>query len=73
MNLKNSIKIKVDQVVLELIGPNSILTVLIYNLKTAWPTKIPMPFMSSLNILLWYAYVIFQEGVDYFEIEHKTC
>ena len=29
---------------------NNILTVLIYNLKTAWPTKISMPFLSFLNI-----------------------
>ena len=31
-----------------------------------------MPFLSSLNTLLQDAYVIFHEGVDYFEIEHKT-
>ena len=35
-------------------------------LKTAWPTKISVPFFSSLG-----NYIIFQ-GVDYFEIEHKT-
>ena len=32
-----------------------------------------MPFSSSLNILQYDTYVIFQEGIDYFEIEHKTC
>ena len=50
--------------------PNNILTVLIYNLKTAWPTKISMPFFKFLE---HFANVIFQAGVDYFEIEHKTC
>ena len=30
------------------IDENNILTVLIHNLKTAWPIKIPMPFLSSL-------------------------
>ena len=55
------------------IDPNNILTVLIYKLKTAWSIKISMPFLSSLKKLLSDAYVIFQEGVDYFEIEHKTC
>ena len=30
-----------------------------------------MPFFSSLDNLLKDAYVIFQEGVDYFEIEQK--
>ena len=55
------------------IDSNIILTVLIYNLKTAWPTKISMPFLSSSNNLLQDAYFIFQKGVDYFEIEYKTC
>ena len=32
-----------------------------------------MPFLSSLDNLLWNAYVIFHKGVDNFEIEHKTC
>ena len=49
------------------------MTVLIYNLKTAWPTKIPMSFLNSLNIFFKDAYAVFQKGVDYFEIEHKTC
>ena len=46
--LKNSIKFQVGQVVLEL----NILTVLIHNLETAWPTIISMPFLSSLDKLL---------------------
>ena len=50
--LKNSIKIKVSQAVLELLIQNNILTVLIYNLKTSWPTKIAMPFLSFLNNFL---------------------
>ena len=48
---------------------NNILTVLVHNLKTTWSTKIPMPFWSSLDNLLFF----FQKGVDNFEIEHKTC
>ena len=52
--LKISIKIKVGQAVLVLLiqKENNILTVLICNLKTAWPTKISMPFLSSLNNFL---------------------
>ena len=42
-------------------------------LKIAWATKIPMPFLSSLDNLPSDAYIIFQEGVDNFEIEHKIC
>ena len=45
------------------IDPNNILTVLIHNLKTAWPTKISMSFLSSLNNLPQDAYVIFQEVI----------
>ena len=52
---------------------NNILTVLIHNLKIAWPTKMSMPFLSSLDNLLEDAYIIFENGVDNFEIEHKTC
>ena len=47
--LKNSIKIKVRQAGFELLIQTNILTVLICNLKTAWPTKISVPFLSSLN------------------------
>ena len=50
--LKNSIKIEVDQTVSWVIDLNIILTVLIHNLKTAWPTKISVPFLSSLGNLL---------------------
>ena len=32
-----------------------------------------MPFLSFLDNLLQDAYVIFQNGVDIFEIEHKIC
>ena len=59
---------KVDQ--------NIILTGLIHNLKTAWPTKISMPFLRSLDNLLSDAYIIFQKKnveIDNFEIAHKTC
>ena len=63
--LKNGIK------VLELLI-KTFLTVFIYNLKTAWPTKIPMPFLSSLDNLLLHA-CISQKSVDSFEIAHKTC
>ena len=34
------------------IDPHNILNVLIHNLKTAWSTKISMPFLSSLDNLL---------------------
>ena len=34
------------------IGQNNSLTVLIHNLKTTWPTKVSMPFLSSLDNLL---------------------
>ena len=52
----------------------SILTVLIQKrIKTAWSTKISMPFLSSVKNLLIDAYIIFQESVDSLEIEHKTC
>ena len=47
------------------------MTVLIHNLKTTWPTKISMPLMSSLDSFKMH--IIFQKGVDNFEIEHSTC
>ena len=52
--LKNSMKIKVGQALSGswVIEPKNILTVLIYNLKSDWPTKISIPFLSSLNNLL---------------------
>ena len=51
--LKNSIKIWVGQAVLDqVIDPNIIFTLLIYNFKTTWSTKISMPFLSSFDNLL---------------------
>ena len=44
----------------------------INNSRTAWPTKNLMLFLSSLDNLLSDACIIFQEGLDNFEIEHKT-
>ena len=41
--------------------------------KNASHTKIPMPFLSSLDNLLEDAYIIFQKSVDNFAIEHQTC
>ena len=32
-----------------------------------------MLFLEFLDNLLQHLYVIFQEDIDYFEIEHKTC
>ena len=52
---------------------NNILTVLIHNLETTSPTKLSMPFLSSLDNLLYDAYIIFHKSVDNFEIAHKTC
>ena len=45
----------------------------INNSRTAWPTYISMLFLSSLDNLLLDAYIIFQKGVDDYEIKHKTC
>ena len=42
------------------------MTVLIHNIKTGKPSKIPMPFLSSLDNLLYDAYIIFQKDVDNF-------
>ena len=52
---------------------NIILTALIHNLKTVWPTKISMPFLSSLEnveklliILRWHTkHANFKLGVQY--------
>ena len=49
------------------------LTIFIHNLKTNGPIKISSPFIISLNNLLKDAYIIFQKGVNNFEIEYKTC
>ena len=32
-----------------------------------------MPFLSVLDNFLQDSYAIFQKGVNYFEIDHKTC
>ena len=68
-NSKNSIEFKYETLFL-IIDQNNIFTVLI---QTDWPTKISMPFLSSLGNLFWDAYTILQESVDNFEIAHKTC
>ena len=47
--------------------------ILINNKRTARPTNIFVLFLSSFYNLLKDAYVIFQKGVDNFEIEHKMC
>ena len=50
--LKNGIKIKVGQVVLELLIKTYYFDCFdIHNLNTAWPTKIPMPFCEFLGQL----------------------
>ena len=36
---------------MHVIDQNNILTVMIRNMKTAWPTNISMPFLSSFNLL----------------------
>ena len=43
------------------IDQNNSLTVLIHNFKTAWPTKISVPFLSSLDYLLLDACIILQK------------
>ena len=55
------------------IDQNNILNVLINNSRSAWPTKIAMPFLSFSDNLLQDAYIIFQNNVDNFETAHKTC
>ena len=48
--LKNSIKIKVGKAVLELLIQKQHFDCFdLYNLKTAWPTKILMPFFQFLE------------------------
>ena len=49
------------------------MTIFIHNLKTNGPIKISIPFIISLENLLKDAYIIFQKGVNNFEIEYKTC
>ena len=52
---------------------NSQNVVWINNSRTDWPTLMLVLFLSSLDNLLYDVYIIFQKGVDNFEIEHKTC
>ena len=54
------------------IDQNILLTVLIHNLQTGWPTKISMPFLSFLDNLLLDTCIIWRKSVDNFEIAHKT-
>ena len=51
--------------------PNNILTVLIHNLQHCLSSKISMPSFEFLEQYI--IRCIFQEGADYFEIEHKIC
>ena len=57
---------------LELLIKTIHLTIFIHNLKTNGPIKISIPFFSFLDNLLKDAYIIFQKGVNNFEIEYKT-
>ena len=53
---------------------NSQNIVLVNDSRTALPTKILLLFFSSLdNFTIRYIYYFFQESVDNFEMEHKTC
>ena len=52
---------------------NSQNVIWINNSRTAGPTSILMLFVNSLDNLQFDAHIIFQKGVDNFEIEHKTC
>ena len=47
---------------------NSQNIVLVNNTRITWPTYILMLFLSSLDNFLQDAYIIFQKGVDNFEI-----
>ena len=46
-------------------------SVLISDPRTAWPTKIIMPFLNFSDNLLQDAYNIFEKSVDNFETAHK--
>ena len=52
---------------------NSQNVVWINNARTAWPTYILVLFLNSLDKLLQDAFIIYQKGVDSFEIEHKNA
>ena len=62
--LKNSIKFEVGQAVLEFLFKTKFLTVFIYIFKTAGPIKDSMPFLSSFDNFLKYAYIISKQSVD---------
>ena len=51
---------------------NTLLHGLINTLRTAWPTKILLPFLS-LSKKKKDNHIIFEKSVDDFEIVHKTC
>ena len=55
------------------VDPNSILIVLVHNVKAAMPTRVSVPFWGSLGDLLWDACVVFRVGVDCFEMERRAC
>ena len=46
---------------------------MINNTRTALPAQILMPFLNSLDNLLYGGNIIFQKGFDKFEIKHKIC
>ena len=48
-------------------------SVWINNLKTAWPILIDGNFEFLGQFTVRCTYIIFQKGVDNFEIEHKKC
>ena len=52
---------------------NIILTVLIHNFRTSWPSKVSIPILSSLDSLLYNACIVLRKSVDNFEIAHETC
>ena len=53
---------------------NNILAVLIHKLKPLGVLKYLKLLLSSLDNLLWDAYIIFvKKDVGNFEVEHKTC
>ena len=49
---KIKLKLRVGLAVPKFFYQSNILTVLIHNLKTIWPTKISIPFLSSFDNLL---------------------
>ena len=70
--LKNGIEILVGQAVLSYRSKQPKCSFWINNSKTACPTLILVLFLSSMDNLLYDAYIIFQKDVDNFEIEQKT-